>query len=199
MIANKRTKSGLMQWEYPDKSEIKICEVENQAGTQRYGFSYEVRIPAKITGTKRQKKRLKTKDDAFEYAKNAYNGYKNNGISYFELNEQQKKIAAIAISRVEEMGLDLLEVVDFGIKRLNPAGGTKTFKDVMDALYEIKSGCELKSRTILDFRSRANRLSEYFGDKKIHQITKTDINYLFQNFKNAKDGKPLTLKSKKKL
>ena len=104
---------GLLEIEFPKGSGIKIKEVVNISSGVAYGGSYDVVIPAKVTGRGRLRKRFKDLVDGRLFAKQQHKGSGARGTAYFNLDPQQQDEVAALVPELEESGQSLDELKEF--------------------------------------------------------------------------------------
>lgn len=188
-----QSSQGRKVWEHPKKSGIKIRERQNPGGS----IGYRVTIPTKITGkTNLLVKQFKEKIAAYTWAETELIKYQNQGRNAQNLSLQERLQAHEALSvlsphglaldeaarnyikilgRLREAELSIEEVIDFAITRLRPAGGAKTFSEIVRELVKIKEGCDLRERSRQDFESRAKRIEAHFGTRQLSQMTAQEL------------------------
>jgi len=192
------TKSKLKVWEFPLRSGIKIRQrLNNQKKDKSLTFSYRVSIPTKVSGKRCiHYKQFKEKADAEQWASQECRKYKEYGTEAQEIPLSQRIEAAevfelirpqgltlrsIAehylelLKKCNASGLNLDSVVDFGVSRLKPVGGHKTFTEVADELLNLKKGYHLAESSINDFSNRVKKASQAFGSTPIHLLEAKDV------------------------
>lgn len=169
----------LKRWEHPRKSGIRIGEILNSRSGQFYGVSYQVAIPAKLTGDKRILKQFSEKDDAFEWAEEQFEGYQKNGYDFTRLSKDEYKEAVIAWEKVKALNLSLLDAVNFALPLIKPAGGQKKIRAVIDEIIESKrirfERNDIREYSFNDFKLRASKFAVEFGDREIASIASTEL------------------------
>ena len=117
---------------------IRVRKVANQSRGERYGHSWLVLVPAKVTGGQRLRRQFKATESrqAVDFAEGAANKHKEQGQEGFYLKPEQVTVAKKAYARLGGLGLSLFEAADFAVKHLRPAGGDKTLGEVRDFLLE---------------------------------------------------------------
>lgn len=144
-------------WEYPTGSGIRIREKINTAGKQAFGISFEVTVPARVTGNKRARKQFKTKEDAELYADNQFKGFRKQGESYFNATTAERNEFANLVPKLRKAGISLTEAVEFALPRLRPAGGNRTLVEIIKELRDSKAAM-LKRGTLREHSERAFRM-----------------------------------------
>jgi hypothetical protein len=71
----RKAQNALKSWEYPKKSGIHIREILNATSGNRFGASYLVTVPARITGKLRQRKQFAERANAEEWADKTFLGH----------------------------------------------------------------------------------------------------------------------------
>ena len=167
-------------YEYPRGSGIKISIVRNEVSVSRdadreISASHRVTIPARIGSGKRRFKQFKIEKEAKIYAKEEWDNFRVLGEDFSNLSKEERKDAIKAWSLAKEHSVSLLDVVEFGIKRMCPEGGSRTVAEVVDEFVQIKerrqkSG-DLKERSLRDARARSVMLSTILGESRINEIS----------------------------
>ncbi|EIP99510.1 phage integrase family protein [Opitutaceae bacterium TAV1] len=169
----------MKSFEHPEKSGIVIAETANIKAGQRYGTSWQVRIPAKLTGGTRERAQFPTREEAFRFADDRFLALKKHGTAFAELPPAQQQEAVMAWRILKEAGLGFVESARVAVKVLRPAGGTKTVADVVAEMVASKEtrakAKELDEGTVADFKVRAKSLTETFGTKAINLLTVDDV------------------------
>ncbi len=174
-------------WEHPKGSGIKIAEMPNRTGGRVFGVSYQVRVPSELLGVsdKRELHQRKTQGEAKRLAEDRYIALKKHGTEFSKIPADAQKQAAIAWGKLNEqnqktkLNLNLIEVVEAGMRVLCPTGGLKTFSEVCAELRASKAermaNGGLDPVTEKDFRGRSAVLEKALGVKLVSQLTTTDI------------------------
>lgn len=173
-----KLQSNLKKIEHPARSGIFIREFIEERKDKLY-CSYRIEIPAKLTGTVRKIKQKKYLQDAKSLAEDYAKGAGVSGQSFFDLSDKDRLQATRAIQLTREHNVDLLEAVEFAIKRLRPNGGFKTVSEVVKEMQTSKRNRyekgDLAYETFRSFRSRSDAFAEFFGDLRINELTKEQI------------------------
>ncbi|MDQ8202780.1 tyrosine-type recombinase/integrase [Pelagicoccus sp. SDUM812003] len=172
----------LEKWEYPKKSGIFIRPViysKVYKGKDTLYTSYQVEVPADVTGTVRKRKRCKDKAKAEDYAAKEHRGSRKNGEVYFNATESERLEFGICLPKLRKKGISLKEAVDFALVHLRPEGGDKTLKEVVDELNASRKKRfergNLRKTSYDDFAWKSNRLADSFPDLPINRLTKENI------------------------
>lgn len=196
-------------WEHPKGSGIKIAEMPNRTGGQVFGVCFQVRIPAELLGRKDTKQKdasgktvwgngreihqRKTRKDAEQLAEDRFIAFKKHGTEFSKIPADVQKQAAIAWGKLNEhnlktkLSLNLIEVVEAGMRILSPTGGLKTFAEVCTELRASKAerlakgGLDPVSEK--DFRGRSTALEAALGEKLVSQISTKDIEDALKAFR----------------
>ena len=161
-----RKGNGLQKWEYPASSGIYIREIINQNNGAAYNGSFQVVIPAKVTGVGRKRFQFSTKEAAKKFAQEQYNGSKEEGQSFFTITEEERRQFAYALPKLRDAGITINEAVEHALKTLRSEDGAKTIDQIVDELIESKcirfERGDLSERSFRDFRHRATVFAEEF-------------------------------------
>jgi integrase len=174
-----RDTKGFKKWEYPKSSKIWIREVINIHKGEAFNGSYQVTIPAKVSGSGRKRRQFKDLATAKRWASDEYRGVSKQGEDYFKTQAAERRQFVEIIPELREKGLTLREVVDFAVPRLRPKGGDKTVAALIEEMITSKETRygkgELRYYSVKDFRIRAKRFAEYFGDSLVRDLTALEI------------------------
>ena len=210
------TGSGLESWEYPKGSGIRIRALINLNNGESYGGSYQVALPAEMTGKKgsatRKRKQFKRKLEAEKWAEKQWSSSKKQGADYFRASDSERREFVQALPEIrmlngglgeavklllklESEGLDAKQSVEFAIRHLKPAGGIKTLDEVIDELLRDKD-LRLASKTLSeythhDFKVKSGRLSKSLGSIPVNEIDKDRI----KNWLGGLGRSPRTVKN----
>lgn len=166
-------------YEYPKGSHIKIRIVDNASNGQKFGISYQVVVPVKVTGRKRIRKQFPAKQDAERFAAKQHKGYQKNGQAFFKLTDGERQEIGLMVPRLREKGISITEAIEYAIARLRPAGGELLLSDVVDELQASKQkrydAGDLADHSLKDFETRSNRLKKDLGQWFTHEIEAEQI------------------------
>ncbi len=169
----------LKSWEHPKGSGIKIREIINQTAGNAFSGSYMVIVPARLTGTVRNRKQFKSKGDAEKWASDEFRGFRKQGEGYFTATSEERNELAICLPKLREHKISLTEAVEFAIKRLRPEGGERTVGEVIDEVVSSKKvrfeRGDLRERSYRDFRHRAEKFQGPFEDTAVKDLSVADI------------------------
>lgn len=172
----------LEKWEHPKKSGIFIRPViysKVSNGKETLYTSYQVNVPAEVTGTIRKRRRCKDKAKAEEYAAKEYRGSRKNGEVYFKATENERLEFGICLPKLREKGISLTEAVDFALVHLRPKGGDRTLKQVVDEMNESRKKRfergSLRKTSYDDFLWKSNRFADSFPELPVNRLTKEDV------------------------
>ena len=164
MTARKR--SGLDKTEYPTGSGIYIKEIINQTDGNVYNGSFQVIVPAKVTGAERKRSQFKTKKEAKDFALEQYNGSKNEGHEFFRITDTERRQFAYVLPQLRDAGISIEEAVNHALKTLKPQGGDRSIDQIVDELIESKriryERKDLRERSYRDFRHRSTAFADEF-------------------------------------
>ncbi len=173
------TQSGLKSWEHPKKSGIRIREIVNATKGGVFGCSYQVIVPARITGSLRERKQFVERTEAEEHAEKAIQGFKKQGHDFFALTDTERREVASAMPLLRKHGIALGDAVRFAVTRMRPGtAGKKVSEVIAELLASKEQRCargDLRELSLKDFRYRTNRLAEGFGDRPISEINGAQV------------------------
>lgn len=170
-----KANGALRAWEYPRGSGIRIREQINVHGGEAYGASYQVTVPAKLSGTVRERKQFPSKERAEQWACEQLRGFKAQGEGFFEATQAERNEFAHCLPKLREHGISLTEAVEFAIERLRPAGGERTVAQIVAEAVESKrirfERGDLRERSYRDFENRARAFAEALGEQPVKLLT----------------------------
>ncbi len=171
--------SKLDSYTYPNGSKIRIRVKLNSNQTGVFGYSYQVDIPEGVTSGKRIRKQFTSKKEAESFAKEQYDGLKNQGVPYFDSTPQERNEFVEVLPQLRDAGLSLKQAVSFALERIRPKGGDKYIRHIISELLAHKEKLltrkQLRPDTVKSFRSKSKFISEEFGgllikDLKIEEV-----------------------------
>lgn len=158
--------NGLEKWEYPSHSGISIKEIVNRNDGKAYNGSFQVIIPAKLTGGGRIRKQCSTLKEAKKYAQEQFNGSKTEGQSFFKISEDERLQFAYFLPKLRDAGITIHEAVEHALRTLRPVGGDRTIDQIVQELIDSKQKRyerdDISERTYRDFRHRATAFADEF-------------------------------------
>ena len=141
--------------------------------------SYRATIPARLSSGKRKIKQFRSEKEAKVFAKEEWDNFRVLGEDFSDLTKDERKEAINAWKMAKSSGVSLMEVVEFGIRRMCPEGGIKKVHEVVSEFVQIKerrqAKGDLKERSLRDARGRAEMLTTLLGDSKINEISGRDL------------------------
>ena len=194
-------------WEHPRGSGIRVAEIPNTTAGSIYGTSFQIRVPAKLTGGRRELHQRKTRRDAERLAEERLLAVKKHGTDIASMPPDALRQAATAWGLLQEHNkskgatLGLVEVVRAGIQSLNPTGGIRTLAEVLKELRESKAErCkmgQLGHATNHDFAIRSARIEEDLGEYVMSDLTHTVVAEWLEKMAKggAQFGGPLSARS----
>lgn len=171
------SESKLKRWEYPKNSGIWIREMvysQTFQSKQSTYSAFQVTIPAKLTGKARKRKQFKVRIEAEKFASTQFRGSKKQGEDYFKATEAERREFVEWLPKLRDYGIGLSEALDFALKRMRPEGGERSVAQAVQEMVESKSlrlqRGDLRERSFKDFKSRANKFGNAFGDLPIKEL-----------------------------
>ena len=158
-------------------SGLKIVKLDSQGKIikdNREASSWMVDIGKKITGAKRQRKEFHSYKDAKRHAEAANEARQDKGRHALLLTAARMHEAKNCYDRLDLLGVGLTTAVDAFIKSHIPVGKIKTFAEVATEFTTDRlSYCDHK--TMANYRSQLRKISEEYGQEKITEIKRQDI------------------------
>lgn len=169
----------LESWISPEGSGIRVREKINTSGQDAFGISYAVTVPSKLTGGARKRKQFTTKEQAEEWAKDEWKGFRKQGESYFEASVAERNDFADMMPKLREAGISLREAVLFALPRLRPVGGDRTFNEVIQEIRKEKKEMledgTMRENSEKAFRLRSKKIEDAFGNSLVRDLTLDEV------------------------
>ena len=129
---------------------------------------YELDAGLRLGGNKKYRRQFKTKQEAMAHAELLKVKIRNEGLSGFQLSQEDQIDAANALRKAREYEITLTDAVDFYANFHQSPGAEITFKDLVirfrEQLEENRAKGEgVSDRTLSDYRSRHKKLADQFG------------------------------------
>lgn len=208
--------SGLRAWEHPKGSKIRIREIVNRKDGNVFHGSFQVVIPAEMTGNKGstspKRKQFKELSKAEVWASEQWAASKKQGEDYFLASDSERRLFAESlptirnlksgmmealkfVERLEAEGLEISKVEKFAVRHLKPKGGIRSLGEVVEDLriskeLRLQRG-DLRPASYRDFRLRSAKFASVFGEIPINEIGKDDLKEWLQGI----GGSPRTTKN----
>jgi len=183
--------------EFPKGSGILIREVINKHGGEKFGKSFIVNIPAKLTGRNRERKQFDSFDKARDYATNTAGGVRAIGGQFVEMNHTDREDTLRLLKGIQERGGETADVVDdvlaalksigaspvrlnecvaYALPRLAPAK-VVTVSECAASLLESMAG-QVSAEHIRVTKINLSRLTAKFGQDPVSHLDAVKINGL---------------------
>lgn len=181
--------------EYPKGSGIRLLQKANASGTQAYGVSWQVTIPAKITGRARKRQQFRDEQAALRCAEEAWRGHQKQGEAYFEASIVERNEFVNELPKLRKAGVSLSEVVAFALPRLRPAGGDRTLAEVINEMRQSKQiqaeRGSLRPHSERSFGARSQKVVDGLGDILARDLTLDNVRPWIESY----DSAPRTLQN----
>jgi integrase len=133
----------------------------------------------KTGNKKRVREYYKTKGEAENRADQMRTELKNYGIKAFKLTNEQRIDAEKALKITEPLGISLFEAVSFYAEYHELKGAEMSFAELVSDHYKKLEADRVKGqgvadRTLSDYKSRHQRLSDEFGEIKLISFSHID-------------------------
>jgi integrase len=199
---------GASSWVHPKDSGIRVREIVNRKGSDVFGSSFLVTVPAKLTGKGRQRKQFLTKKEAHEFADTQFKGTKRLGQEFFNLSDSEIRDAVAALELLRPRGITLLdgareiitihdhlkphkltalEAVQFAVPRMKPVGGDRTVAELVEEITTSKTNRftngQLRDRSLGDFKVRAEKFVADYGPTLAKDVTHQQVKDWILKFK----------------
>lgn len=193
MVAKRgKNDSGLNTIEYPKGSKIKIREIINTWNGKATGGSYQIDIPASVTGKGRVRKQFKDLIEAKRVANTYHKGNKTNGQNFFQISDTERGSLIRLHSALKESKKDFNQFIDAVIASSNSLD--KQGLDLQESIENYLRAYKESKDNNIDILEAVNfasqRMNPTGGTK-----TFSEIAYELINIKRRSNLKPVTLKS----
>ncbi len=167
---SKTTTSATSRTEYPSKSGIYIMEVPNISGGRKWGTSFRVTVPARLTGKDRLRRNHPTLEAARSWAADQLRTGRKLGAGFHGLTEDEQRKCMEALEILRPKGLDIVAAARFASERLASEVSTVPSEQVIKEL--IESRAKKSDRYREDLRLRLKRFSDQFPSPLAHRTGK---------------------------
>lgn len=131
--------------------------------------------PADEPGKPRRYKRFKTEKEASRFLKKKETEIANHGRKVAGLRDQVKKEAEWALSELAPYGVTLREVVAEYVEARKRAEKSEIVTEAVPEFIEGKEKAGRSKRYLGDLTAKLNRFADTFGERKLSEITVSDI------------------------
>ncbi len=182
--------------EYPPKSGIKYRCIPNLFDGEITGFSYQVTVPAKVSGKGRIRKQFPTEEKAKRYAKSQQVGIRKEGEAYFQLTEVERREIGTMIPKLRKKRMSITYAIQYALDRAPAGKNERTLGEVVKELraskQERQERGKLSQHTLRTYDYQTNKLLEEIGaDTLVHEITQEQV----QDYIKRIDGTDRTRKN----
>jgi integrase len=140
---------------------------------------WRVRLGKRFTGGAVVKKTFASYQAAKEWVEEQNKPKEQHGATYFDLTPGQIAEARNAFVRLKALNAEpkptLTEAVSFFIKHALPVGGMRTFAELAEEFLTARKAINCKSKTMTQYQSYFHVLREEFGELKLHELKRQDI------------------------
>ena len=180
---------------------VAVFQTVNGAGREYW----RVRLNKKFTGGKVLKKNFSTLDAArlWIFGEGQAENFRATelgqetirrqlGAAAFVFTSSQLGEAQDALKRLRASGRSLTEAVDYFLRHALPTGGTRCFAEIArEFIQHRRSFKDCKPRTISHYESSLKMIGEEFGDVKLNEMKRADI----EGWLTRNDWSPRTRKN----
>jgi integrase len=147
---------------------------------------WEVDAGLKLGGTKKHRKRFKSKDEAIVYGELLKHKLRNQGTNAFRLSSEQLLDAEQALKVLDETKFtSLVQAVEFTKRYAGKNQSDITITELVNEFREMKESERIRDlrgasdATLREYQYRHGLLSEYFGKMLVREFTEEDFKSLF--------------------
>ena len=138
--------------------------------------SWQVLIPAKLTGKNRLRKQFSDQKSAVSYAEGKGDLHRHNGPGAFKLSDLDREDAAAAKPILQELNLSFLQAAQLARKHLRPHAGDVSITQLTDRILKEKERKNLRPDSLRTLRWNFKQLGEKFGQEQlVKSITRDDL------------------------
>lgn len=145
--------------------------------------AFRAEIPESITG-QRILRQFKSREEAESFAELMVVQRKNNGLSVFNLNEDQRADArrAVEILSAAKVEMTLTGAVQFYLKHARPAAGDISVTDLVEKYLDSKRRKKLRPRSLSDLEHRLSVFGRFFENRLVKEISVDEVEqWLFRD------------------
>jgi integrase len=160
--------------------------LKNRTKGSGFGRSWQVIVPAKVTGSARIRKQFKTHRAALLYAQGKADLARVSGERAFVLTDSQREDAFRALQVLRDLGLSLSGAAEFARKHLKPEGGDITLRELVERILREKEREKLRPSSVQAIRFYMGRIHEQFGESRlVKTITHDELREWFDAVEDA--------------
>ena len=172
--ADGRNPSGTSYWEYPKSSGVKIKEIINRSRGEDFGASYQVVVPARITGYRRIRRQFPTLAEAKRFTDQELEGKEEYGTRYFDLTGSQR-IEALRAFNMLPPGDSLVDAVSFYLSHHHKENLRLSLAEAVDEFISEQETLNLRPRSMDDLRYRLGVFVDAFDGRNVSDIRTEDL------------------------
>lgn len=157
------------------KVENRIEPKQVKIGGKEY---WRVRIGLRFTkdpSTPTIQKYFRAKVEADTYIRQQLALVQNQGTAAFSLSDEQRVSASSAFRRLAEVRATLEQAVDYYIAHACPSGGVVQFLKASEEFVASRRAKNCKPRYITNLKSQCKLLGENFGERRVNEIKKREL------------------------
>lgn len=136
---------------------------------------WRVTLGKKITGDKKLRRFFSTEKEAKEWLEGKAIERKKKGESAFAITDSFRVEALECKRRLEPLGVNLTQAVDYFLRHAAPEGGKKLFSEVAIEFLTSRRAMGCKAKTMTQYESYVKVINEEWSDEFIHQIKQADL------------------------
>ncbi len=162
------------------KTEITPVKVDSQKrvippGSSQKVAAWRVTLGKKITGGRKRRKFLPTYKEAKDFIAVSLEAKITQGHEAFSIPQKLRVEAMECAKKLATHGKTLTDAVDYFIKHGIPKGGSLSFLDVSKEFLVSRRAMSLRPKTITQYESYVDVLNKEFGELKINEIRRQDL------------------------
>jgi integrase len=174
------------------KAENRLEPKQVEIGGKEY---WRVRIGSRFTMDRSKppiQKYFRSKVEAETFIRQQLTLLRNQGTAAFSLTDHQRVAAVNAIKALAEVGATLEEAVDYFLLHARPAGGIVIFSSGAEQFLESRRAKNCKPRYLTNLKSQCRLLGEEFGERKVNEIKKRELESWLAGRAEAEQWEPKT-------
>lgn len=149
---------------------------DGKATYRSFESSWQVVIPAKVTGSSRVRRQFSDEKKAISYAEGQADLHRNSGPRAFTLSDFEREDAAKAMPILRELDMTFFDAAQFARRHLRPESGDITIKDLAARIVSEKKRKNLRPDSLRTLRWHLTKIEEDFGaDRLVKTISRDEV------------------------
>ena len=157
------------------------------------GIKYwRVWVGPRLGAAKASQKYFRSEEEAKTFIRQQLTALQNEGTAAFSISDEQRVAAVRAFEKLAEVGATLDEAVAYFLKHARPAGGVVDFTKAAESFQTSRKAKNCKPRYLVNLKSQCKLLGETFGERKVNELKKKDLETWLVSRAEAEEWNPKT-------